>query len=1051
MFPNNYVPIHNHDFLSYGDAIASTEKLIISAKDQNCPAINLSNHGGIPSIVKFNELCKQHDIKPIIGSELYFAKIGAEKERKSNHLLANIKNETGYKNMLKLMYWASIPVDEGGGYFARPRITEEMLFKYQEGLLISSACVAGALCEYIEKDDLLNAFLLAEKFKENIEYFFIEIMPHRFDLQQKCNLALVKIAEKLDIPLLATIDAHYPNANYHEAYKINTRSNRGNTEENYDDGFLPHPDLWIRPIDDVVNVFKGHGIPDWAIKQAIENTHVYSDLVTFEFVKPKYELPHIVDDANKELKRLVENSLIKKFGNRNNIPREYIHRTKNELRVICEKDYANYFLMLYDFIEYYKNELNGVLGPGRGSGAGSIINWLLGITQIDSIKSELPFERFLNEERITPPDVDIDLIPELREPLKEYLRQKYGQDHVVDIGNHSKSKPRMALTDAGRALGLEIETVKEITKQIPDRGIDDDGEAIQVNLEYAMEIENLIPYVEKYPKLFEIAKKLEGTYRSQGKHAAGICITPVPVYDCIPVTRRNGVVISQWDKKQLEDIGIQKFDLLGLATISILDRCSKYTNVKLEDIPLDDEKTWDYICNAEKMDGIFQFNSHMMKSLLRDIQPRNLEELSHVNAIGRPAVLDAGLHEIYIENKKSRKTNLPFNIPQVNEILSKTHGIVIFQEQIMYIAKGVAGFSLGKGDLLRRNFEKYGTPKDRTPKVIEEYEKYHQEFIDGMIKKGYEEDIAKKFFEWLGVSVGYSFCASHSCSYSLIGYQTAFFKANFPAEFYIANLNDDNVLGKKDKNDISQVEKLIKEAKQQNIKVSLPNFYYSYANCGLDNVFNIVLGLRLLKGIGNEIAELLERKNESLEEFIDFFVNTKKIVNDRELSAFNKRHMAALLSIEYFPWPKDEVWGRFQKVLHEQDNRQKYSDWLERKNAGRKVRDFNPNLYKPEEIPTITELEILGFELENNIEKFYKNLPEKYQDREKFIFGKVKSYKSKKENWGSWRMVKLETPQGEKSCFLKEEIVYVAGQHLIGEYYINKKGAITLTRTKALG
>lgn len=1051
---SSYVPIHNHDAYSYGDAITSTEDLILAAKKQNCPAVNLANHGNLASIMEFADLAKKHDIKPIIGSEMYYAKAGCEKERKSNHLLVNVRNELGYKNLLKLMYWASVPVEEGGAYFARPRINEELLFEHQEGLIVSSACVAGPLNEYIINGDMTNAILLAERFKDNLEHFFLEIMPHRFPLQEKCNIGIVEIAKRLDIPLLLTTDAHYPDEDHHEAYKINTRSNRGGFDENYDDEFLPHPDLYIKNLADIEATLAFAGIPGWAIDQAIENTYVYNKLVEFQFEKPKFGLPHISDNADKELQRLVEIGLIRKFGARNNIPKEYIERAKHELRVIRKMGYSDYFLILHDFISAYKSKPGRIVGPGRGSACGSILLYILGITQVDSLMVGLPFERFLNEERISPPDVDIDLIPEYRDEVKEYLRDKYGKDHVIDIGNHAKKKPRMALTDVGRVLGMEVEAVKEITKLIPDRGIDEDDETVSVDLNYAMEMENIAPYVEKYPKLFDIARKLEGTFRSQGKHAAGICITPLPIYDCVPVTRREGVIISQWDKKQLESIGIQKFDLLGLATLSILSRCVEMTNIQLGDIPLDDEKTWDYICAAKNMEGIFQFNSNMMKGLLREIKPRNLEELAHVNAIGRPAVLDAGLHDIYIKNKNAGEFDFPFDIPEVREILSKTNGVVVFQEQVMYISKAVAGFSLGKGDLLRRNFEKYGTPKDRTPKVVEEYEKYKKEFIEGMEERGYSSSTAEQFFDWLGNSVGYSFTYNHSYPYSLIGYWTAYYKANFPAVFYVANLNDEKVLKAKDNKDEKQTEKFVKEAKSQGIKILRPNFEHSYANCAVVNSNTVVLGLRLLKGVGGEVSTLFARSNGTLESFIEWFCTKKKKTQDgRFLNIFNKGHLTALMSIGYFDClnvSNEHVWELYQKKLWELENKKKYDEWLEKKNAGRKVREFKENPYRPEEMPNISEGDILGFNLDNNLDKVIKDIDPKYLDEAAYVLGEVKGYKSGEGKWGIWRMVTLQTQNGIENCFLQENIIYKKGQILAGNYRVSKKGSKTIVNSRLL-
>lgn len=1000
------VNYHAHTNLSVSDSLLSVKDLIKAAQEMGAPAVCCSEHGHAASMPVFFREAEKAGIKPILGMEAYFIDHDRrDTEKSSYHILITVKDEIGYQNYLKLMYLSNVPVAEGGGFYGRPRITDKMLYEYKEGLIVSTSCVMGPIAQRFLQGNDMDAYIVAEEMQRNLGHgnFFIEIMPNRFPMQVEVNRKLVQLGKKLGIPVITTLDVHYKDKSYDDAYLVNGDLRRNVTQSIRNSGridCLTDPNLYYKGVDEIFGILESQDIPRNVVAESLENTLAINELITFKWENRHFEQPKFCEDADTSLERLLSKCLVEKFGSKHNIPQEYKERTRWEFNVIKQMGFSNYFLILHDAVSFGKSR-NVVFGPGRGSGAGCLLLWILGITKIDSLKYNLPFERFLNPERTgVMPDVDVDLLPEGREVVMNYLKDKWGATNVCQVANHSELKIKAALKDVGKWLEIKFDKMNEITAAIPAKGFDEEtGDPVDMDYEEAIKIPQVQKFMKEYPDLFKLAEKLTGSYRQFGIHAGAFCILPAPAETIIPVMKKKNdtgadVMVSQWDKKMLESVGIHKYDFLGLLTLAVLAECEKMTGIKCDDIPLDDKKTWKFFQEAKHMLGIFQFIQDKTKKYLRDVKPTTLHDLADVNSIIRPGA-DA---ETYLKNRKSGVKTYKFNIPEVLDTVRETYGAIVYQEQVIFLLSKLGGFTLGEGDIFRRVLEK----GDRT-----KIEPYHKRFLENC---KYPEQ-AQDMFEWIAANANYGFNKSHALVYSLIGYWCAYYKSNYPEVFLVANLNHP-----KKSDEMEHISAFITEARQMGIKISLPRLGACSPKVTLkDGV--VYYGLARIKGISDKTAEVLSNiEAESFGEFVEKALAVKNtyIIRGKESqrSVVNKGHIKALCKIGFFGPTEDALRQYNVHFKEEEDLNQSDED--------------NTN-------------EAVGFEWYSPLLKYYDKMNAAYRNEDKYILMLVKMVKKGVgKNGYEWTMVKGTTPIGEITGFIGGHALIDKGDAIIASY--RKKG-----------
>lgn len=511
---SNFVNMHGHSSKSFGDSIYPVEKMVSTSKQMGFSSVCLTDHGSLVNLPDLAYQAEKEGIKWIVGVEAYFVGDDVKSTQKSSrHLLTIVENEEGYANLLKLIYKSSIPVADGGTFYVKPRFTDKEIFAHQNGLTFSSACLNGVLNDYIKQGDETSARIEAMKWKENVENFYIEIMPHRFQDQIVANNKLVEIARDLDIPLLCTLDVHYEREDQHEAWLINGAIRRKQNIDTFEHDITP--DMYFKSVDQIIRDLKLSGLTDGEIEEAINNTITLANRCNFKWQNRKHEQPVFNADINApdHLKTIAWQGLCMRFGGAKNVPPEYVQRLKIEWEVVSQMGYADYFLILHDMV-YYAKSNNVNVGPGRGSACGSMMLWALHVTEVDSLKYKLPFERFLNPERLgTSPDVDMDLDPKGREQVINYLKGKYGIDHVLQVANHAQLRTKAAVKDVARFFNYSFDEAQRITDLIPIKMQNSEGEGVTPSVEEVMKLKDIQPFVQADPKLFSVAKELENSYR----------------------------------------------------------------------------------------------------------------------------------------------------------------------------------------------------------------------------------------------------------------------------------------------------------------------------------------------------------------------------------------------------------------------------------------------------------------------------------------------------------------------------------------------------------
>lgn len=881
-----FVHLHVHSDYSLLDSCCKLDQLVAKAKRLNMPALALTDHGNMFGVLNFEKLCHVNGINPIVGCEFYVGDDHLKQERtkygkKNYHLVLLCENETGYKNMS----WLCSDANTEGQYFGKPRIDFEMLKKRHEGLICLSACVAGELPQTLLNDTEETAEQLITKYRDLFgpDRYYIELQDHGLPEQKEINEKLIRLARKLNVPLVVTNDIHYiekEDAEAQDALRcIGFKNLLNEPHQTMGDG---RTEWYFKTEEEMRQLF-----PD--VPDAYENTikianmcnltiHQYST-PELKGCLPRFELPKEFqrhDDYTKNqddyVRYLVEKGLRMRYKE---ITPKIRARAEYELGIIFKMGFSGYFLIVWEFINWSKSTWDNVnnkpkpyipIGPGRGSGAGSIVAYTMTITDIDPFRYNLLFERFLNPERVSMPDFDIDMDFDYRQDIIQHTRDLYGDPQVGHIVTFGTLKPKQCIADVGRVLGIPLAEVNMLKACIPDSPKAKLKDAFHPTEKFpAPEGGQLEPYLEdpRYTKLFELAKKLEGVNRNTGLHASGMVIGLTALPDWAPIFKdpKTGEVGVQYTMDIIEPCGLVKFDYLGLKTLSLIRYAEEIINrhKKPEDPVFSvaeqsesDSETFDMFCKGDSV-AVFQFESPGMQKILRQVGPRCIEELVALNALYRPGPMD--YIPQYIDGKWKPET-VHYPDPCLEDLLKETYGVMVYQEQVMQVSQKIAGFSLGGADMLRRAMGK------KKPEVLMGKKK---EFIEGAIAQGFTEQHAADIFEIMIPFAGYGFNKSHAAAYTVLAYRTGYLKCHYPAEFMAANLT--NELTSTD-----GVPQYLSECKRMGLKVLPPDINKSYSEFDVDNG-DVIFAFRGMKGMGKEAADAIVREREEhgqYKSFMDF-------------------------------------------------------------------------------------------------------------------------------------------------------------------------------------
>lgn len=857
-----FVHLHTHSHYSLLDGLGKIDDLVTRAKELGQTALALTDHGSLYGAVDFYQKAKKEGIKPIIGVETYVARrTHRDKEARLDadpfHLILLAQNATGYKNLMKL-----ISIAHHDGYYYRPRIDHALLEKYHEGLIALSACLGGEVAKAITGNNHEGAVAIIERYQRILgkDNYFLEMQSNPgIPEQEVVNRALHDLSRKTGAPLVATNDLHYvrPEDKYAQDILLCVQTNK--TVNDTDRMNFLHDDYSMTPTEVMMELFPND-------LDAIERTAEIAERCTVDIPLGQNLLPRFDTPGGKSafayLRELCDAGLRDRYNvvllPNGKAPTEegqrYVDRLEYELGIIEKTGYADYFLIVQDYVLWAKRRGISV-GPGRGSAAGSITSYLLHITDVDPIKYDLVFERFLNPARVSMPDIDMDFADDRRDEVLHYIQDRYGHANVAQIVTFGTMAARAAVRDAGRALGLPYGFCDMVAKLIPSNA------SITESTSTVPELKSLITTNADGKKLLEMAEKLEGVARHTSKHACGIVITAEPLNEHVPTTildQTTGDVVTQYSLHPIEDLGLLKMDLLGLSNLTIIQntlailRAKEHIEIDLTKIPFDDPKTFHLFQEAQTT-GVFQLESGGMKRYLRQLKPTDLEDIIAMIALYRPGPMQ--LIPDYIEGKYGRK-QITYLHPTLEPVLKKTYGIAIYQEQVLEIAKAFCGFSYGEADLLRKAMGK------KIKKLLDEQK---EKFIAGAVKQGASKEIAEQIFAFIEPFAGYGFNRSHAVCYAFIAYQTAYLKAHYPAAFMAALLRSEE-------SDVERIAVLINESRLMGIDVLPPDVNQSFAHFAVVDMPPsgphgqprevIRFGLEAIKNLGGPIAQAIidERK-----------------------------------------------------------------------------------------------------------------------------------------------------------------------------------------------
>ncbi|MBI3611221.1 MAG: DNA polymerase III subunit alpha [Nitrospirae bacterium] len=877
---SDFVHLHCHTQYSLLDGANPIDSLLQQAAVYRMPALAITDHGNLFGAIEFYQKARAAGIKPIIGCEMYVApKSHLDKEsgglhHEYYHLILLAADRTGYKNLIKLVSTAHLD-----GFYYKPRIDKELLQKHHEGLIGLSACLRGEVPTLLTNGEPEKALAAAGEHEEILGKgnFYLELQHNGLEAQQKVNAALVELHRKTGMALVATNDAHYLTRGHARAHDILLCLQTGKTVNDQDRMRFGSDENYLKSAEEMTANFS-------ELPEAVLNSKLIAERCNLDLPFDKFHLPHykVPGGFTREqyLERLAREGLADRLKSKPpDLPPDdvYERRLATELAVLNSMGYAGYFLIVWDIINYARS--HGIpVGPGRGSAAGSLVAYALRITDIDPLRYNLLFERFLNPERVSLPDIDMDFCMDRREEVIRYVTGKFGSDHVCQIITFGTMAAKAVIRDVGRVLELPYAEVDKVAKLVPN--------TLGITLDEAVKAEPRLQELTrtdpKIQELLTLARSLEGLARHASTHAAGVVISEEPLTDHVPLYRgAKGEIVTQYSKDDLEKIGLVKFDLLGLRTLTVIDQTIKLINkkrpseeaIRLSKVPLDDPKTYQQLSTGQAA-GIFQLESRGMSDLLVKLKPEGFEDLIAILALYRPGPIGSGMVDDFIKRKRGLKP-IQYELPQLEEILKETYGVIVYQEQVMTIANVLAGFSLGQADLLRRAMGK---------KKPEEMEKQKERFIQGARKNGIPEKKAEKIFDLMAYFAGYGFNKSHSAAYALISYQTAYLKTHYPVEFMAALLSSE--MGNADK-----VVRYITECRQLGIKILPPDVNESRRDFTVVEE-GIRFGLAAIKNVGENAIEAIGEAREQGGPFPSIFdfcrrVDSRK-VNRRALEGLIK-------------------------------------------------------------------------------------------------------------------------------------------------------------------
>jgi len=934
----SFIHLHNHSEFSILDGAVKISDLVEAAYKNKMPALALTDHGNIFGAVSFFKQAKAKDIKPILGCEVYvapksrFEKKAGEKGTHHFHLILLVKDERGYKNLCQLLTKSYLE-----GFYYRPRIDKELLAEHSQGLIGLSSCLKGEISFLLGKGLEKEAEEAASEYSSFFSKgdFYLEIQDHGLTLQKEINPQLLRLAQRLHLPLVATNDVHYlakDDAESHDAL-LCIQTNRKLSDQ--DRIRFGTNEFYFKSSQEMVDLFK-------EIPEAIQNTAKIAAQCDFVFPSsgyflPQFKLPEgtsleeyfdfIIKEAFQERMALL--SKIREKDKLSHLPEEYEKRLEKEVRLIKEMGFEGYFLIVWDLIRMAKSK-NIPVGPGRGSAAGSLLAYCLGITDIDPLEYDLLFERFLNPERISLPDIDIDFCGRRREEVLDYVTSKYGRENVCQIITFGTMAARQAIRDVGRVLEVPLPEVDRIAKMIPPFGPE---ATIDGALEKIVQLQELRDKNAKIAHLLSVALKLEGQVRHPSIHAAGIVIAPKPLVEFVPLYQSvKGEITTQFPMQDIEAIGLLKMDLLGLRNLTVIQDTIELIEkdlgekVDLRSVPLDDKETFE-VFKSGNTDGVFQFESSGMKDLLRNFRPEKFHDLIALNALYRPGPLKSGMTDEFIK-RKNHPERTTYECPELESILKETRGIIVYQEQVMKIATELAGFSLAEADILRKAMGKKETAMMRSQK---------QRFIQGAKKKRISQEKANKIFEQIKHFAEYGFNKSHSAAYAYLAYQTAYLKAHFPVHFLAALLTSEAERGA-----TSQVVKYINECQEMGIEVLPPDINESDFNFTVVKG-DIRFGLSAIKNVGEGAVRALleERKKRGR------FATPFDIFQEADPRILNRKVIESLIKAGAF----DSLGWRRSQCFHLIDKMIEYAHEIQKMNATKQNLLFGRSQIEPPSIP----------------------------------------------------------------------------------------------------
>ena len=885
MSQNQFVHLHLHSDYSLLDGACDVEKLVDRVHELGMLAVAMTDHGNIFGAVHFVNAAHKVGVKPIVGCELYICKKDDHVITRTppdgdtyNHLLVLAENEEGYRNLVKITSEASLH-----GFYYKPRVSKKFLAEHSKGLIGLSGCLKGEVAERLMEGNYDAARAAAGFYRDLFgkENFFLEIQDQGLEMEQRIRSGLFQLEKDLALPMVATNDSHYLCEDDAHAQDVMLCIQTGKSIQETNRMKFEGTQFYVKSGDEMLRVFKDAPQVLLRTLDIAERCNLRLEKVPSPF--PHFDVPDgfTLDSYFEQItrqgfaRRMESLRTLAANGRLKHSLAEYEQRLARELAIIQQMKFSGYFLIVWDFIRYAR-ERGIPVGPGRGSAAGAVVAYSLGITDIDPLQHELLFERFLNPERISMPDIDIDFCMNRRGEVIEYVTHKYGRENVAQIITFGTMAAKAAIKDVGRAMDMPYSDVDRIAKMVPT--------TLNIKLDDALkESVALREAYEKDPQvrqLLDTARKLEGLVRNSGVHAAGVVISPRPLIELVPLHKtKNDEIVTAFDMVAIEKMGLLKMDFLGLTTLTTLDDtlkliAQKGTNLKLDDIPLEDQETYAKVFHKGLTSGVFQFESSGMRDVLRRYQPNSIEDLTALNALYRPGPIQGGMIDDFIERKHGRR-KIEYELPELKEILQETLGVIVYQEQVMQAANKLAGYSLGEADLLRRAMGK---------KNAEEMAKQRERFVQGATQRGFPPRKIEKIFDLMAQFAGYGFNKSHSAAYALLAYHTAYLKTHHPVDFMAALLT--SVTGSTD-----DVVKYINECREMGIAVEPPDINVSDANF-TPHGQAIRFGLAAVKNVGgNAIESIVAGRKKLGRPFRSFYEFCEEV----DLRLLNKRVLESLI------------------------------------------------------------------------------------------------------------------------------------------------------------